>query len=119
MSEPAAKRKVSPREFLDICERTWRKRIDTASLAAEALDDIAVHHRERALKILGRLYADVGPGMAGELMLRRWPSVHVLATAGVAAEHYERATFWPKLLGLIYIDSDPSLPAGVGPSFSR
>ena len=117
MSEPAAKRKVSPREFLDICERTWRKRIDTASLAAEALDDIAVHHRERALKILGRLYADVGPGMAGELMLRRWPSVHVLATAGVAAEHYERATFWPKLLGLIDIDSDPSFRQAWGQAF--
>src|SRR4051794_6469307 len=103
MSEPGTARKATPREFLDIRERQWRPLADVVSLAAETLDQIPSHRREQALTVIGRILQLVGPGIRRDKLLRRWPSVQVFATAGVAAEHYERATFWPKLIAILNI----------------
>lgn len=117
MSEPQAVKKVSRRELLDIRERSWRPRADAASLAAETLDDIPVARREQALAALGWVCEQVGPGPDCERYLRRWPAVHVLATAGVAAEHYEKGTFWPKLIDVIKISPDPGFQRAWGEAF--
>jgi hypothetical protein len=117
VSESSVARKVTAQELLDIRERSWRPRADAVSLAAETLDDIPVHHREQALEVLGRRYAVLGPGLAAERLLRRWPAVHVLATAGVAAEHYAKGTFWPKLIGILKIEPDQSFQRYWGEAF--
>ncbi|BBY36830.1 hypothetical protein MMAN_09640 [Mycobacterium mantenii] len=117
MSEPQQVRKVSRRELLDIRERSWRPRADAASLAAETLDEIPVARREQALAALGWVCEQVGPGPECERYLRRWPAVHVLATAGVAAEHYEKGTFWPKLIDVINISPDPGFQRVWGEAF--
>lgn len=116
MSE-SQNRKVTSWELLDMRERPWRRRANAVSLAAETLDQIPVHHREQALRALGRLYDRAESVPAAQRMLRRWPAAHVLATAGVAAEHYEKATFWPKLLGIVGIHPDPAFQAMWGEAF--
>jgi hypothetical protein len=103
--------------LLDIREKSWRRRVGVVSLAAETLDDIPQAHREQALKVLGRLYCETEPGPVLERFLRRYPAVHVLSTAGVAAEHYERATFWPKLVELLRINPDPGFQGEWGRAF--
>jgi hypothetical protein len=117
MSEPMTNRKVSPHELLDIRERQWRPRAEAVSLAAETLDEIPARRREQALGAFGRLQSKLGPGAARDRMLRRWPAVHVLATAGVAADHYERGTFWPKLTSIVGVSPDPEFQKAWGEAF--
>lgn len=117
MTELMGNRKVSPSELLDIRERQWRPRAEAVSLAAETLDLIPVHRREQALEAFGRLHTRLGPGGARERLFRRYPAVHVLATAGVAAEHYEKATFWPKLIAILDIHPDPAFQSAWGDAF--
>lgn len=118
MSEATTtKRKLSPQELLDIRERQWRPRANAISLAAEAFDDIPAHRREQTLTAYGRLEVKLGPGQARERLFRRYPAVHVLATAGVAADHYERGTFWPKLAALLGIRQDPEFQRDWGEAF--
>jgi hypothetical protein len=117
MSEPTSNRKVTSEELLEIRERQWRPRAEAVSLAAETLDLIPVHRREQALEAFGRLQDRLGPGSARERLFRRYPAVHVLATAGVAAEHYERATFWPKLIAILNIHPDPGFQSAWGDAF--
>ena len=118
MSEATTtKRKLSPQELLDIRERQWRPRANAISLAAEAFDDIPAHRREQTLTAYGRLEVKLGPGQARERLFRRYPAVHVLATAGVAADHYERGTFWPKLAALLGIRQDLEFQRDWGEAF--
>jgi hypothetical protein len=117
MSEPTTVRRVTSEELLNIRERQWRPHAEAVSLAAETLDQIPGHRREQALEAFGRLQDRVGPGIARQRLFRRWPAVHVLATAGVAAEHYERATFWPKLIAILNIHPDPSFQQAWGEAF--
>lgn len=117
MSESAVKRTHTAWELLDVREKAWRRRADVVSLAAETLDDIPQQRREQALVAFGRLYKQTDSGAAVDRLLRRWPAVHVLATAGVAAEHYERATFWPKLINIVRVDNDPDFQKCWGQAF--
>ena len=117
MSEPAPNQKVTSRELLDIREKSWRRLTNVVSLAAETLDDIPQARREQALKAFGRVYQQVDPGPTLERLLRRWPAVHVLSTAGVAAEHYERGTFWPKLIDILRINPDVQFQRTWGEAF--
>lgn len=117
MSEAATTPKVTSRELLDMREKSWRKRTALVSLAAETLDDIPQNRREQALKAFGNLYKQAEHGPAVERLLRRYPAVHVLATAGVAAEHYERATFWPKLVDILRILPDLNFQRTWGEAF--
>jgi hypothetical protein len=107
MSEPTAPRKVTARELLAIREKDWRPRAQSVSLAAETLDQIPSRHREQALRVLGRLHDQTDLGSPRDTLLRRWPAVHVLATAGVAAEHYKKATFWPRLVEILQLQIAP------------
>ena len=117
MTELAPSRKVTYQELLDIRERQWRPRAAAVSLAAETLDLIPVNRREQTLRAFGRLQDRLGPGMARDRLFRRYPAVHVLSTAGVAAEHYERATFWPKLIAIMEISPDPGFQSAWGDAF--
>lgn len=117
MSESTLNRKVTPRELLDTRERQWRPRAEAISLAAETFDGIPTHRREQTLAAYGRLQAELGPGEARERLFRRYPAVHVLATAGVAADHYERGTFWPKLAALMGIVQNPEFQRDWGEAF--
>jgi hypothetical protein len=117
MTESEVNQTVTSRELLDMREKSWRRRTDVVSLAAETLDDIPQHRREQTLKAFGKLYQEYEPGPAVERLLRRYPAVHVLATAGVAAEHYERATFWPKLVDILRIQPDLNFQRTWGEAF--
>jgi hypothetical protein len=117
MSESTSSGTVTSEELLEIRERQWRPRAEAVSLAAETLDLIPVHRREQVLRAFGRLQDRLGPGTARERLFRRYPAVHVLATAGVAAEHYERATFWPKLIAILNIHPDPAFQSAWGDAF--
>ncbi|MCC3334396.1 hypothetical protein [Mycolicibacterium smegmatis] len=66
---------------------------------------------------MGRLYIKAETAGARERVLRRWPAVQVLATAGVAADHYERGTFWPKLASIAKITADPEFQTEWGEAF--
>lgn len=117
MSDTTLQRKVTSYELLDIRERQWRPRAELVSLAAETFDEIPAHRREQALASYGRLQTKLGPGAARERLFRRYPAVHVLATAGVAADHYARATFWPKLTAIMDIVPDPEFQRDWGEAF--
>lgn len=119
LDQPAAPRKVTNRELLDTREKHWRRRADVVSLAAETLDEIPTAHREQALRSLGRLHDETDPGFARNILLRRWPAVHVLATAGVAAEHYAKNTFWPRLIDILQlrVAPDPNFQHAWGEAF--
>lgn len=117
MSEVESSRTVTRTELLDMREQQWRGRLDLVSLAAEALDEIAVSHREQALSALGDLYRREYASAARGRVLRKWPSVHVLATTGVAADHYESGTFWPKLISLLGIYGDQAFHREWGEAF--
>lgn len=117
MWEPASSTSLDFRDLLHRREAAWRPRLEVVSLAAEALDEIEVTHREEALQALGRLFASQYSPQARVRLLKRWPSVHVLATAGVAADHYASATFWPKLVALLGVSSDQALHREWGGAF--
>lgn len=51
------------------------------------------------------------------MLFRRYPAVHVLSTAGVAADHYERGTFWPKLTAIMGVTPDPEFQRDWGEAF--
>jgi len=90
---------VTPQGLLDRRERVWAHRLSTVSLAAEYPVD--PDFREQTLECLGMLYRRESDSRARARVLRRWPAVHVLATTGVATDHYVAATFWPKLTKVI------------------
>ncbi|MDP7701396.1 hypothetical protein [Mycobacterium sp. TY815] len=106
-------------EFLDSCERQWRARAELVSLAAETLDEIPTEKREEALAVLGKKFGRLWPGLAAERVLWRWPAIHVLTTAGVAADHYSKGTFWPKLARVLDVRNSPQFQTAWGDAFLR
>ncbi|WP_198961637.1 hypothetical protein [Pseudonocardia sp. MH-G8] len=109
-----ATRRVTPIELLDMRSQRWRKRIEVVSLAAEVLDVIPVARREQALTALGILYQK---SRDRPDLLRRWPAVHVIATAGVAADNYEHGTYWPRLLEMLGVEGHPGFQHEWGQAF--
>lgn len=117
MSEPTTKTKMTSQGLLELRERQWRPLANAISLAAETFDDIPANRREQTLTAYGNLQTKLGPGQARERLYRRYPAVHVLATAGVAADHYERGTFWPKLAALMGVVQDQEFQRDWGEAF--
>jgi hypothetical protein len=85
------------------------------SLAAEC--PVVDADREQALEALGRVYRKSEGARARAQTLRQWPAVHVLATTGVATDHYEAGTFWPKLTTLVGIRQDQATTSEWGQAF--
>lgn len=108
------KREVTRTELMDIRERQWSKRLSVVSLAAEyPVDETS---RIQTLEALGHLYKRANPAERARL-LRRWPSVHVLSTIGVAVDHYEHGTFWPKLGSILGVTADQTFMKVWGEAF--
>ena len=88
--------KVSMRELLWLREDSWRPRLRSASLVAEA--DLRPDHTRQVAVVLGRLYADLRhPLTEGDSLLSRWPACLAAAMAGVAATDYRGGAYWPAL----------------------
>ena len=71
----------------------------------------------RRLAHSGRAFCRQSGPRAHLKLLKRWPSVHVLATAGVAADHYASGTFWPKLVALLGVRGDQAFHREWGGAF--
>lgn len=94
--EPSgAAAKIGMRELLWSREDSWRPRLRSASLVAEA--ELRPEHTREVTAALGRLYADLRHRRAeGDALLARWPACLVAAMAGVAARD-RSGTYWPAL----------------------
>jgi hypothetical protein len=103
--------------YLDRSEADWRPRLEVASLVAEVLDEIENPRRDAALHAFGSLYAVQRTPRARQRFSLRWPAVHVVATAGVAADHYASGTFWPKLIALLGVRGDQTFHKEWGGAF--
>jgi hypothetical protein len=93
---PGPPRQVSMRELLWLREDSWRPRLRSASLVAEA--DLPPDRTRQVAAVLGRLYANLPDSRTGgESLLARWPACLAAAMAGVAATDYRGGTYWPAL----------------------
>lgn len=108
-------REVTPTELLDIREPHWSRRLSVVSLAAEY--PVEEDFRIQTLEVLGLLYRKREGSAERARLLRRWPSVHVLSTIGVAVDHYEHGTFWPKLGSLLGVSPDQTFTKVWGEAF--
>src|SRR6185437_9598164 len=92
----AAPRQVSMRELLWLREDSWRPRLRSASIVAEA--DLSPARTRQVAAVLGRLYASLDdPRTQGDSLLSRWPACLAAAMAGVAAADYQGGPYWPAL----------------------
>jgi hypothetical protein len=91
----AAAAKIGMRELLWSREDSWRPRLRSASLVAEA--ELPPGRTREVAAVLGRLYAGLRHHRAeGDALLARWPACLVAAMAGVAATD-RSGTYWPAL----------------------
>ncbi|MGH3282451.1 MAG: 3'-5' exonuclease, partial [Trebonia sp.] len=88
--------KVDLRELLWAREESWRPRLRSVSLTAEA--ELRPGHVRQVAAALGQLYAGLQhPQAEGEALLSRWPACLAAAMAGVAATDYRGGTYWRAL----------------------
>jgi hypothetical protein len=93
---PAALRQVGTRELLWLREDSWRPRLRSVSLVAEA--DLVPGRTRQVATVLGRLYANLqDPQTQGDSLLSRWPACLAAAMAGAAATGHKSGTYWPAL----------------------
>ncbi len=91
-----AARQVSLRELLWLREDSWRPRLRSASIVAEA--DLPSSRTRQVAAVLGRLYANLrDPASEADSLLSRWPACLAAAMAGVAATDYQGGAYWPTL----------------------
>lgn len=105
-----------PLEWLEAQETTWAAELRRVSLAAEFV--VVPHERNEALGLVGAYYDKyyVDPVRRTKI-LRMWPALQVLASTGVATDHYEHGTFWPKLTGLIGVTNDQTFQVEWGQAY--
>jgi hypothetical protein len=95
-ADPVAPPKVGLRELLWSREDSWRPRLRSASLIAEA--GLRPEHTRQVAAVLGRLYANLRhPRIEGDSLLSRWPACLAAAMAGVAAADDQGGTYWDAL----------------------
>ena len=107
---------TQPLEWLAAQEATCAAELRRVSLAAEFV--VEPQERNEALGLLGAYYDKyyVNPVRRTKI-LRMWPALHVLASTGVATDHYEGGTFWPKLTDLIGVANDQSFQVEWGQAY--
>jgi hypothetical protein len=94
--EPAAPRKVTRLDLLQLREDYWEPRLRGVSLIAEA--DLRPEHTRQVAAAFGRLYGNLRDArIDGESFLLRWPAALAAAMAGVAVTDYQGGSFWPAL----------------------
>ncbi|HET9082016.1 MAG TPA: UvrD-helicase domain-containing protein, partial [Trebonia sp.] len=98
--------KLSRRELLWSREDSWRPRLRSVSLTAEA--ELDADDTREVAAALGRLYANLQrPRAEGDSLLSRWPACLVAAMAGVAAADYRGGTYWHALWKAACIQGTP------------
>jgi hypothetical protein len=103
---PASSRQVSRREMLWLREDSWRPRLRSVSIVAEA--DLNPDHASQIATVLGRLYANLrNPRSEGESLLSRWPACLAAAMAGVAGADHKGGTYWPALWAAAGLQGTP------------
>jgi hypothetical protein len=108
----------SAQEYLSNLDFDWRRRLSLVSLVAEVLDSIPAGDCTTALQLIGSRY----PGLDRkdrDRLLRRWPAVHVVTTAFVAAEQYNHAGLWPHLRSFLKRDLGQAFNDEWGGAFLR
>jgi hypothetical protein len=114
---PASPRQVSMRELLWLREDSWRPRLRSASLVAEA--DLRPGRTRQVAGVLGRLYANLtDPRTEGDSLLSRWPACLAAAMAGVAAADYQGGRYWPALWEAADFDGTPQDEESWGRAFN-
>lgn len=108
------RRKVTLTEFLDVCETSWSKKFEVASLAAEL--EVKPVVWGKALIALTRLLAATGDPERRARILRRWPAAQVVVCTGVAADKYDGG-FWPKLCEAVGVSNDQMFHIEWGDAF--
>jgi hypothetical protein len=105
-----------PLEWLAAEEARCATELRRVSLAAEFV--VEPQERNEALGLLGAYYEKyyVDP-VRRTKVLRMWPALHVLASTGVATDHYENGTFWPKLTNLIGVTNDQTFQVEWGQAY--
>ncbi|MGH3264670.1 MAG: 3'-5' exonuclease, partial [Trebonia sp.] len=93
---PDAPPKVGMRELLWSREDSWRPRLRSTALVAEA--DLHADQTNQVAAVIARLYANLrDPRSEGEPLLSRWPACLAAAMAGVAATDDGDRTYWQAL----------------------
>ena len=110
--------KASAPQYLSELDDDWRQRLQLVSLVAEVLDAIPESDCATALKLIGDRYAAL-ESSDRERLLRRWPAVHVVITAYVAAERYDHGSLWPQLRALVGTNIGQSFNDEWGVAFLR
>ncbi|ADJ50003.1 hypothetical protein AMES_8178 [Amycolatopsis mediterranei S699] len=108
----------SAQEYLSDLDLNWRRRLSLVSLVAEALDSISSRDCATALELIGGRYSGLD-GADRQRLLRRWPAVHVVTTAFVAAERYDHAGLWPHLRSFLDRDIGQAFNPEWGGAFLR
>lgn len=93
-SRPTDRKKVTPRQLLDIRESEWRPHLESVSLVSEAT--LSRHQLDQAARALGSVFTgrlDVGRRPT----LHHWPACTSAVTVGIATSRYNSGTFWPAL----------------------
>lgn len=96
-------KRVSPRELLDLRERAWGGRLRGVSLVAEV--ETRPGHAEQVATVLGKLYrVRIDAGRDPGLIFEKWPACTAVAVTWIAAERYEKGTFWRYLWDAVGYD---------------
>jgi hypothetical protein len=93
---PAPPPKLGMRELLWSYEDSWRPRLRSVSLIAEA--ELPPEHTRQVAAALGQLYASLRhPRTEGDSLLSRWPACLVAAMGGAAATDNKGGGYWRAL----------------------
>ena len=103
---PTSARQVGLRELLWVREDSWRPRLRSASIVAEA--DLPPSRTRQVAAVLGRLYANLrDPRTGGDSLLSRWPACLAAAMAGAAATDHQGGTYWLSLWEAVGFQGTP------------
>ena len=107
---------IQPLEWLAAEDAECAAQLRRVSLAAEVV--VEARLRDDALGLIGAYYDKYhSDSFRRARVLRMWPALHVLATTGVATDHYEGGSFWPKLTGLLGLPNEQAFQAEWGQAF--
>ncbi|MDP8930802.1 MAG: hypothetical protein M3O70_20095, partial [Actinomycetota bacterium] len=94
--EEFSRRKVSLAEFLEMAEARLERTLRGVSLVAEV--DVSEGLTDKLAASLGQEYKRRRTrGANVEVMFERWPACVAIAMAGIAAQSYQKGTYWPPL----------------------
>lgn len=106
---------VTAQEYLDLCDKQWRKKFDAALLTAEL--EVKQRAWENAIKSFALVLRRSSNPDNWARNLRRWPAAQVVATTGVATDRWGPGGFWPKLTDALGVPDEPAFHGIWGDAF--